>query len=185
MKTLRTTLYCVAALAISVAFSACWTNNPVNTDPVTPPVASIPANPEDNADFVRDIATATDVLTFGGSLALQYAVDGVERLEYAKLLSGSGHVFEAAATGTVPTPDQVKNAYSAYFPNSSENYVNVANMAALAVSKLPAIIKRYVPAHIAKSKPAVYAAYVNYGLRALAKAAYDTADPVLKEAAGQ
>lgn len=141
---------------------------------------SLVANPEQNANFVRDVQGVCDLLSMGGTVALQAAVKGQERQEYARLLSGSGHVYEALATGAVPTESQVKGAYSAYFPSSAENHVNLANISATLVAKLPAIIGRYLPASYRESAPAVYAAYVNYALLSLARTAYQTADPFLE-----
>lgn len=175
------------ALTLATVFSLTGCGLPdLPPDPNTPPPATVPvgnsvliADPAQNAKFVSAVNFAGDILSLGGSLALKTYTSGADQVAYAKLLSGSGHVFESLETGSLPTDDQIKNSFSAYFPATAGNYVNIANGAAEALSVIRDGIASVLPAGLQKSNPGVYAAYVNYALAALAKIAYSTADPYL------
>ena len=92
---------------------------------------------------------------------------------------GSGSVLGVVHMNFSASPHEDDEVF-AFRPDVSGNYVNMANTAASLVAQIGPLVASYVPDRYKTADPALYAAYVNYALLALAKTAYETADPYLK-----
>jgi len=166
----------ITLIALSLCSCADTTSTSSSTTSTTSTNSSTTTSivaPAANAKFVAAVSITQTILEIGGKLALS-TQSSTTQLEFAKYLSGSGHVFESLETGMAPTSAQVTNALAAYFPTTSSQYTTIVQLATAAVSGITDAIKAYVPANAAN-----YAAYVNYSLEALAKTAYTVADPYL------
>jgi|GEM_PF-2158166 len=142
--------------------------------------AALPADPAQNADYVRTVnATANGIGLAAQGAILIFHNSPQHELEYAKMVSGSAHVFEALEKGSIPSGNEVSNALSGYFPTTSSDYNTVVSASTLGANELANVIQGFLPAGLMTSSPAVYAAYVNYALDAVAKKLYSVSDPFL------
>lgn len=173
---MKTTFNYLIAFLFSLLLVSCagTSTNPGSTSTATTPTSTTIIAPADNSGFVTATNAVCAALKIGGKLALAAQPDKT-RVEYAKYLSGSGHLFASFSSGVVPTDDYVTNALAAYFPTTSGDYSSITKHIVAAVSGVRDVVKTYVPA-----KYTNYADYVDYAFAALAKTAYEVADPYLQ-----